>query len=129
MTQTDPLVERLRKPLADEDTMKQWDRWASWLREGGHGSLPRDGFEAWADCADDDRREAAARILADAAKIEALVTALEKLTINAVATISAIDEYNKEHSTFLGGSSIFRLAKSIHPTTQALAAAKETDRG
>jgi hypothetical protein len=61
-TMTDKeLIAALLTPLANEETMKQWDRWRK-LMENSSNSLPRDAFECWCDSEDDIRREAAARI-------------------------------------------------------------------
>lgn len=39
------LVKRLRDPVFTEETMKRWDGWRRYIRDGGGGSWPRDAFE------------------------------------------------------------------------------------
>jgi transposase-like protein len=69
------LVEQLKQPLDCEDTLQQWDQWRRWINEG-RGSLPRDAFEAFLSCADEERSEAATRITELEAEVARLREAL-----------------------------------------------------
>jgi hypothetical protein len=56
------LVERLRKPSDDEETMRVWDGIRATLLDGVMGTLPRDMFESILGVIDEEREEAADRI-------------------------------------------------------------------
>jgi hypothetical protein len=66
------LVERLRKPIWCEETMKQWDSWRKMITDLPGASLPRDCFECFLDGVDEERFEAATALEAKEAEIAAL---------------------------------------------------------
>lgn len=55
----DDIVERLRSPSDNEDTMKVWDTIRSIIADGDRGSWPRDIFESILSHIDEEREEAA----------------------------------------------------------------------
>ena len=46
-------MEKPMNPKDREDTMKHWDRWCKYYKEGGGGSWPRDAFESLLDYYDE----------------------------------------------------------------------------
>jgi hypothetical protein len=70
------LIERLRKPILNEDVMRRWDLVRSLIANGHTSSLPRDTIEADLDSWDEERREAADILEAKDAEIARLRKAL-----------------------------------------------------
>ncbi|TGU44658.1 hypothetical protein EN788_22345 [Mesorhizobium sp. M2D.F.Ca.ET.145.01.1.1] len=69
------LVERLKlwsDPAEFERIMTHWDSWRSYIKKGGGASWPRDAFESILDAFAQDGAEAAARLTAMQAELEAL---------------------------------------------------------
>lgn len=62
MTTMSDIVERLRIPSDNEDTMKVWDNIRAIIADGNKGSWPRDIFESILSHIDEEREEAADEI-------------------------------------------------------------------
>jgi hypothetical protein len=117
------LVERLRTPSDTPEVMSAWDSWRKYIKEGGGASWPRDAFECLLDNIDEERAEAADRIIAlreamgrQTALVDRLCSAVEREVEGiggegSLAVLRLIGPVNDEAIALLGGREALKLSE------------------